>query len=205
VHGLLPGDLPLAWNADGSALVGTGSDRLAIVPVDEGTASDGVPLLAWRPGPRLVTESGMRLVPGSTQTIGQDGTRIDWSGLRPHADLSFGASTKAVALAADGTSVWLLAGDGGRAALIRATDPDELIVVATFGSVTPLADGAATATPTFAGLAPDDSSIVVRAVAGYRRFGGDPPIAIVRTDDGSVSMHDGWFAGFVPADLFPDP
>jgi hypothetical protein len=144
--------------------------------------------------------------PDTTLTVGPDGTRMDWRDVRPMADLSFGTSTKAVSLAAEGTSVWLLAGDWRRTALVRATGRDESIVIATFGwSAMPLAASAANSSPAFAGLAPDDSAIVVRAEAGYRRFGGDLPLAVVRTDDGSVSMHAGSFAGFVPAGLFPGP
>jgi hypothetical protein len=128
-----------------------------------------------------------------------DGTTSDWA-----AGLPGGEALREASLAARGASVWLLTGEAAEhprwLRVRRATAP---------GTVESRPDAEMIARPSggdgsIAGVAPDDSIIAISVVRDWTARGAK--VALVRTDGReAATIHDGRFAGFVPADLFPMP
>ncbi len=195
------------WAADGSGLLGYTRGSVGIIPVGDGQYAAGIPAMADRRGRREFGPDGTFLCPGFTDycessdlitTKQLSGATTEWRSLASVmgtvADASFPAN---------GQGLWALTVDDSSdqpVSLLRLNAPGDASP-----QVVAVVDRSALPQPTvdktqvgFAGLAPDDSIIVVSQ--NWELGGESQHGSLEIAGDGSAAhVHAGALAGFVPA------
>lgn len=189
IYNNLGGPYPVAWR---------------VARIDGNPEAAGLPALHPRSLPRSYLEGGSRLqVCDSSERGGlvgcpgmANGTIIveEPSGRLTTwpSDVVEPARVVDATFAHDGSGVWLLLREADRPALTlaRAVAPGRVERIVAI-PMRPGVDGSSTVS--VAGIAPDDSLVIVR---GESR---DQPLAVVPTTGGPATYHEGVFAGFARA------